>query len=53
MLGMSSAVIEQEQSYGMSLSITSLVFFSGAIFFARYRSRQIRVLRGKKLNNHI
>lgn len=41
-LGMSSAVIEQERNYGMVLSIASLVFFSGAIFFARHRSRELR-----------
>ena len=52
LLGMSSMVIEQERSYGMSLSITSLVFFSGAIFFARYRDREIRILSEKKPDNH-
>jgi len=52
MLGISSVVIEQERSYGMSLSITSLVFFSSAIFFARYRGKEIRALSEKKLDNH-
>ncbi|MCP4407644.1 MAG: DUF2069 domain-containing protein [Gammaproteobacteria bacterium] len=42
MLGVSSIVIEAERNYGLFMSISSLVFFSGGIFFARHQSRWLR-----------
>ncbi|MEN8131792.1 MAG: DUF2069 domain-containing protein [Pseudomonadota bacterium] len=42
MLGVSSIVIEAERNYGIFMSISSLAFFSGGVFFARHQSRRLR-----------
>lgn len=42
LLGMSSIAISAERNYGMVLTAASLLFFNGCIFYARFRSREIK-----------
>lgn len=41
-LGISSVVVDAERVYGIVLTVASLIFFNGCIFYARFRSREIK-----------
>ncbi len=41
-LGVSHAVVDEERTYGVLMIATSLLLFFGAVFFARFRGKQLR-----------